>query len=119
VLASVDPSRGQRKDAKARSNKVLGRLGVRDIELTEHEQIIAAEVIHPDEISVRFQGEPGVPFPCVFVVTWFFLDVGGLDHIIDQLRESVIYPLTLPQLFESAAGLFSAPKGVLLYGPPG
>ena len=46
-------------------------------------------------------------------------DIGGLDPIIDQLRESVIYPLCAPQLFESAAGLFAAPKGVLLYGPPG
>lgn len=46
-------------------------------------------------------------------------DVGGLEPIIDQLRESVIYPLCAPQLFESAAGLFAAPKGVLLYGPPG
>lgn len=46
-------------------------------------------------------------------------DVGGLEPIVDQLRESVIYPLCAPQLFESAAGLFAAPKGVLLYGPPG
>jgi len=47
------------------------------------------------------------------------VDIGGLDPIINQLRESVIYPLCAPQLFESAAGLFAAPKGVLLYGPPG
>ena len=46
-------------------------------------------------------------------------EVGGLDHIIDQLRESVIFPLCAPQLFASHAGLFNAPKGVLLYGPPG
>lgn len=45
--------------------------------------------------------------------------MGGLEPIVDQLRESVIYPLCAPQLFESAAGLFAAPKGVLLYGPPG
>jgi MoxR-like ATPase len=53
------------------------------------------------------------------VLTLSCIDIGGLDPIIDQLRESVIYPLCAPQLFESAAGLFAAPKGVLLYGPPG
>lgn len=47
------------------------------------------------------------------------VDIGGLDPIISQLREAVIFPLCYPQLFDSAAGLFGAPKGVLLYGPPG
>lgn len=42
-----------------------------------------------------------------------------MDPIISQLREAVIFPLCYPQLFDSAAGLFGAPKGVLLYGPPG
>jgi SpoVK/Ycf46/Vps4 family AAA+-type ATPase len=48
-----------------------------------------------------------------------YLDIGGMDPIISQLREAVIFPLCYPQLFDSAAGLFGAPKGVLLYGPPG
>lgn len=47
------------------------------------------------------------------------IDIGGLDPIISQLREAVIFPLVYPQLFDSAAGLYGAPKGVLLYGPPG
>ena len=45
-------------------------------------------------------------------------DIGGLDPIISSLRESVIYPLVFPELFTSSS-LLSAPKGVLLYGPPG
>lgn len=47
------------------------------------------------------------------------LAIGGLESIIDELRESVIYPLTLPALFADSSALLSAPKGVLLYGPPG
>lgn len=47
------------------------------------------------------------------------VDIGGLDPIIEELKESVIYPLTLPGLFTSSSTLLSAPKGVLLYGPPG
>lgn len=46
-------------------------------------------------------------------------DIGGLEPIIEELKESVIYPLTLPGLFSSTSTLLSAPKGVLLYGPPG
>jgi SpoVK/Ycf46/Vps4 family AAA+-type ATPase len=48
-----------------------------------------------------------------------FPEIGGLEHIVQDLRESVIYPLCYPELFTSASGLLGAPKGVLLYGPPG
>jgi SpoVK/Ycf46/Vps4 family AAA+-type ATPase len=56
-----------------------------------------------------------------WLIDFFFLltDIGGLDPIIEELKESVIYPLTLPGLFSSTSTLLSAPKGVLLYGPPG
>jgi ATPase family AAA domain-containing protein 1 len=47
-----------------------------------------------------------------------FADIGGLESQITSLRETVIYPLTHPHLFTSSS-LLSAPKGVLLYGPPG
>ena len=48
-----------------------------------------------------------------------YVDVGGLDPIINDLKESVIFPLCYPSSFKSSAGLFGSPKGVLLYGPPG
>ena len=46
-------------------------------------------------------------------------DIGGLDPIVSSLRESVIYPLLYPNLFTSSSSLLGAPKGVLLFGPPG
>ena len=46
-------------------------------------------------------------------------DIGGLDSIVSSLRESVIYPLVYPSLYSSTSSLLQAPKGVLLYGPPG
>ena len=46
-------------------------------------------------------------------------DIGGLDEIIEELKESVIYPLTMPHLYSHSSRLLSAPSGVLLYGPPG
>jgi len=45
-------------------------------------------------------------------------DIGGLESIVASLRESIIYPLIYPNLFTSSS-LIGAPKGVLLYGPPG
>lgn len=47
-----------------------------------------------------------------------FSDIAGLEEIISSLQESVIYPLLYPSIF-STSTLLSAPKGVLLYGPPG
>ena len=46
-------------------------------------------------------------------------DIGGLGDIIEELKESVIYPLTMPHLYSRTSSLLSAPSGVLLYGPPG
>lgn len=74
---------------------------IEDLELNEYENMIALEVVPPEDISVGFD------------------DIGGLDEIIEELKESVIYPLTMPQLYSHAAPLLAAPSGVLLYGPPG
>lgn len=46
-------------------------------------------------------------------------DIGGLEDIIEELKESVIYPLTMPHLYSDTSSLLSAPSGVLLHGPPG
>lgn len=46
-------------------------------------------------------------------------DIGGLDHIISSLRETIIYPLLYPHLFNNSSILAGAAKGVLLFGPPG
>jgi transitional endoplasmic reticulum ATPase len=44
-------------------------------------------------------------------------DVGGLEKIKKELRESIEWPLKYPDVYEK----FKArnPKGILLYGPPG
>ncbi|CBX90680.1 hypothetical protein IAQ61_002169 [Plenodomus lingam] len=74
---------------------------IQDLHLTTYEQTIAMEVVAPEEIPVSFE------------------DIGGLDSIIEELKESVIYPLTMPHLYSHSSSLLSAPSGVLLYGPPG
>ncbi len=46
-----------------------------------------------------------------------FEHVGGLSHEIEEIREAVEYPLTMPEVFERIG--VEPPKGILLYGPPG
>ncbi|KAA8650104.1 hypothetical protein EYZ11_001303 [Aspergillus tanneri] len=72
-----------------------------DLVLNQYEQAIAMDVVAPDDIPVSFE------------------DIGGLSEIIEELKESVIYPLTMPHLYTSTSSLLTAPSGVLLYGPPG
>ncbi|GAD94388.1 membrane-spanning ATPase, putative [Paecilomyces variotii No. 5] len=116
-----DPESSKKEEQKRKSAAILRRLdrtedsddesprrgGRRrrqrkeDLELTQYEQAIAMDVVAPEDIPVSFE------------------DIGGLDEIIEELKESVIYPLTMPHLYASTSSLLSAPSGVLLYGPPG
>ncbi|KAG1362268.1 ATPase family AAA domain-containing protein 1 [Cocos nucifera] len=62
--------------------------------------VIACDVINPDQIDVEFES------------------IGGLENIKQALFELVILPLRRPELFAQGK-LLSPQKGVLLYGPPG
>jgi ATPase family AAA domain-containing protein 1 len=97
LLTVMDPNHDKKEKAKLKSQTILNRMG-REMELGEHEQIIASEIIWPDDLKIGFS------------------DIGGMESMIDELTESVIYPLIYPELFK---GLLGPPKGVLLYGPPG
>ena len=44
-----------------------------------------------------------------------FSDVGGMDSTIEELRETIIYPMKYPELTNGR----NIDKSVLLYGPPG
>jgi len=46
-----------------------------------------------------------------------FKDIGGIDDIIQQVREVIELPLVAPNLFEHYH--IKPHKGILLYGPPG
>jgi proteasome regulatory subunit len=46
-----------------------------------------------------------------------FEQIGGLAHEIEEIRESVEYPLTKPEIFRRVG--VEPPKGILLYGAPG
>merc|ERR1711990_239607 len=48
-------------------------------------------------------------------VSW--ADIGGLERVKAELRETIQYPLEYPEMFEKFG--MNPSKGVLFYGPPG
>ncbi|ORY83609.1 40 kDa putative membrane-spanning ATPase [Protomyces lactucae-debilis] len=106
VLSALDPQASKKKTDHAKRKEAVRRLhettdSDKLKDLSEYEQSIASEVVFASDIKINFD------------------DIGGLDDIVDDLKESVILPLTYPELFASSSALLGAPKGVLLWGPPG
>ncbi|KAE8152184.1 P-loop containing nucleoside triphosphate hydrolase protein [Aspergillus avenaceus] len=101
ILRKLDGGDESGDDSPRREGKRGRRPKRGDLVLTQYEQAIAMDVVAPDDIPVSFE------------------NIGGLDEIIEELKESVIYPLTMPHLYASTSSLLTAPSGVLLYGPPG
>ncbi|KAL9103169.1 MAG: hypothetical protein Q9163_001774 [Psora crenata] len=98
VLRRLDPRDGD--DGNPDASPKARRARKEDLNLNQYEQLIAMDVVAPEDIPN-------------------FSDIGGLSEIIEELKESVIYPLTMPELYSRSSSLLSAPSGVLLYGPPG
>ncbi|PWY86843.1 ATPase family AAA domain-containing protein 1 [Aspergillus heteromorphus CBS 117.55] len=101
ILRKLDGGEESDEDSPRRGGKGGSRQKKGDLVLNQYEQAIAMDVVAPDDIPVSFE------------------DIGGLDDIIEELKEAVIYPLTMPHLYTSTSSLLTAPSGVLLYGPPG
>lgn len=68
--------------------------------LNDYEMMIAAHLVHPEDINVSWT------------------DIAGLETLIRELRETVILPIQRKELFADSQ-LTQPPKGVLLHGPPG
>merc|ERR1719411_2508614 len=62
--------------------------------------MVASNLVEPSKISVSWS------------------DIAGLESVIEELCETVILPIKERELFASSH-LLSAPRGVLLHGPPG
>jgi transitional endoplasmic reticulum ATPase len=71
------------------------------------------KIVPSTELQVL--GEPSVSVKGMSRVT--YEDVGGLYEEVRRTREMIELPLRHPELFQRLG--IEAPKGVLLYGPPG
>lgn len=106
LVNQIDPTSKSRKKAEERAREQLRKAGLGGKhsialdKLTDHEMIIASQLVVPEEINVNWK------------------DIAGLDHLINELRETVILPIQKRELFADSR-LTQPPKGVLLHGPPG
>ncbi|KAK6458942.1 40 kDa putative membrane-spanning ATPase [Scheffersomyces xylosifermentans] len=106
ILNDYVDSSVKNKESEKKGTGILKKIKssnphLKDLSLNQYEKSLLNSLVTPEEISVTFE------------------DVGGLQDIIDELREAVILPLTEPELFATHSDLIQSPKGVLFYGPPG
>ena len=101
ILRRLDAEAGSPQEHVHDALETRPRPRKEDLTLTRYEQTVALDLVAPSDIPVSFD------------------DIGGLGDIIEELKEAVIYPLTMPDLYRRSSSLLSAPSGVLLYGPPG
>ncbi|XP_020208637.1 ATPase family AAA domain-containing protein 1-B [Cajanus cajan] len=99
-LRQLDPNREASKKALQHKKEIAKRLGRPLVNTNPYEDVIACDVINPDDIDLEFNS------------------IGGLETVKQALFELVILPLKRPDLF-SHGKLLGPQKGVLLYGPPG
>lgn len=57
------------------------------------------------------QSNTATPLPITYA------DLGGIDNVLEDVRELIEYPLTHPEVYAYLG--VSPPRGVLLHGPPG
>lgn len=75
LMKNLDPTNSDKVSAIARAEYIMRELGVKNLELNEYELCIASNLVLPKNIECSWE------------------DIGGLDHIIEDLKETVIYPL--------------------------
>lgn len=100
LIDALDPAKKGRLAAQKQAEQLLKKIGMEGVKLTEYELAVAADVVDPLTLPISWK------------------DIGGLCGIIDEIKETVILPIKQRDIFENSS-LLSAPKGVLLYGPPG
>ncbi|KAK3606626.1 hypothetical protein CHS0354_011959 [Potamilus streckersoni] len=97
---AMDPTGKEKKKAQQRAREMLKRLGVTNVNLTDYELCIASNLVDPVAMKTVWD------------------EIGGLEEVVESIKETVIFPFRRADLF-STSSLIQAPKGVLLYGPPG
>ncbi|MGQ9543495.1 MAG: CDC48 family AAA ATPase [Candidatus Bathyarchaeia archaeon] len=78
-----------------------------DLEVTMNDFVDALRDVEPSAMREVLVESPNVGWS----------DIGDLEDVKQELRETVEWPLKYPEVFEYAKT--KPPKGILLYGPPG
>ncbi len=89
-------------DAESIPVEILDRM-----EVTNDDFASAVKEVQPSALREVFVEIPKVKYT----------DIGGLDDVIVQLKETVEWPIKNPEVFIRIG--ITPPTGILLYGPPG
>jgi len=106
MFKHLDPTNKDKRSAKARAEKIIKRINnesglkISPQQFNEYELVIASSLIVPSDIAESWR------------------DIAGLDDAIQELTNTLIYPIRFSKIFENSK-LWQPPKGVLLFGPPG
>ena len=114
LMQNLDPTGADKVASKKRGTQMMKEIGLDKVDLNEYEICIASNIVVNRNID------------CSWV------DIGGLENIIDDLRESVIFPLVnfkqpaaatssataghTSSLMQRRSNLIQPPKGILLFG---
>ena len=104
LLESIDPNHDEKKQAagmRSALEKRLRKSGREVMNTTMHENLIAQDLINPEDIKISFA------------------DIGGLGHQKREIYNLVVLPLRRPELFVGKGKLYRPPQGLLLHGRPG
>ena len=86
AMKHLDPTHEEKKRQKELAEIISKKMNLpRSLvnNFNEYEMCLLTDLINPVDIKVTWQ------------------DIGGLDEIIDNVRQTVIYPLQHPELFKS------------------
>lgn len=106
LINQIDPTNNAKKKARKKAQQQLRKFAENSLwsvdfhQLSDYEMIIANHIVDPEDIKVSWES------------------IAGLEHVIQELKETVLLPIQRKELFENSQ-LTQAPKGVLLHGPPG
>jgi transitional endoplasmic reticulum ATPase len=96
-------------DASVADPTFVARLG---IDTNEEE----SEVVE-GKVRASWEEEPDEPHTEVERPKIAFKDVGGMEHLKEEIRLKIIHPLAHPELYKAYGK--SIGGGILMYGPPG
>ncbi|MCK4636341.1 MAG: CDC48 family AAA ATPase [Methanomicrobia archaeon] len=90
-----------------KSDEILSKEVIENLKITDEDFYNAYKRVEPSAMREVLIEVPKVKWA----------DIGGLDDVEQELKETVEWPLTFPELFEDAG--IEPLRGILLYGPPG
>ncbi|GAB1602519.1 ATPase family AAA domain-containing protein 1-like, partial [Argonauta hians] len=99
LLKKMDPTYEDKKKAQSKAKVMLKQLGIDERSLNEYEVAVASNLVDAQSFDISWE------------------NIGGLNHVKTELKQSVIFLLKNFGLLKSK--LCKPPRGVLLYGPPG